>query len=220
MYRKILIANRGEIALRVIRTCKEMGIESVAVYSDADKDSLHVKCADEAVNIGPALARKSYLNIDAIIDAARKVGAEAIHPGYGFLAEDARFSEQCQNKGVVFIGPSSESQKLVGDKIECRKIAEKVGVPLSPGSDGAVSSEEAAIHVAKGLGYPLIIKACGGGGGKGMRIANNEEELPSFIKLCKGEASASFGNPDVFIEKYIVEARHIEIQFLGDGLGN
>jgi acetyl-CoA carboxylase biotin carboxylase subunit len=219
MLNKVLIANRAEIALRVIRACKEMGIRTVAVYSDADKDSLHVKYADEAVNIGKPVARKSYLNIEKIISVAKETGAEAIHPGYGFLAENASFVEACEANGIKFIGPSSKTQRLAGDKIESRKVAKKAGVPISPGSDGAVSIEE-AIEVVKDIGYPIIIKASGGGGGRGMRIASDEEELREFLRLSRGEASAAFGNPNLYIEKYLVGPRHIEFQILADDFGN
>jgi acetyl-CoA carboxylase biotin carboxylase subunit len=219
MLNKVLIANRGEIALRVIRACKEEGVKTVAVYSDADKDSLHVKRADEAINIGPPLARKSYLNIEKIIEAAKKVGAEAIHPGYGFLAENVSFVKACEENGIKFIGPSSETQRLAGDKIMSRKMAARVGIPVSPGSEGAVSPEE-AVEIAEEVGYPVIIKASGGGGGKGMRIAYNGEELLNFMKLSKGEAGSAFGNPDLYVERYIVEPHHIEIQILGDEYGN
>lgn len=220
MFSKILIANRGEIALRVMRTCKEMDVKSVAVYSDADKDSLHVKYADEAVNIGPPLARKSYLNIDNIIDAAKKTGAEAIHPGYGFLAENALFTETCENNGIKFIGPSAKTQRLTGEKVASIKTAVKAGIPVSAGSQGVVSSPEEAAKIAREVGYPVIIKASGGGGGRGMRIANDEEELVGFMKIARGEALSAFGNPDLYIEKYIMEPRHIEFQILGDEFGN
>ena len=219
MFNKVLIANRAEIALRVIRACQEMGIKTVAVYSDADKDSLHVKYADEAVNIGKPVARRSYLNIEKIIEVAKETGAEAIHPGYGFLAENSSFVQACETNGMKFIGPSSETQRLAGDKIESRRAAIKAGVPISPGSDGAVSAEE-AIKVANEIGYPVIIKASGGGGGRGMRIANNKEELGDFLRLSRGEASAAFGNPDLYIEKYLMEPRHIEFQILADEFGN
>ena len=219
MFSKVLIANRGEIALRVIRACKEMDVKTVAIYSDADKDSLHAKYADEAVNIGKPVARKSYLNIEKIIEVAKETRAEAIHPGYGFLAENSSFVQACEANNIKFIGPSSESQRLAGDKIESRRIAVKVGVPISPGSDGAVLAEE-AIPIAGEIGYPVIIKASGGGGGKGMRIANNKEELENFLRLSRGEASAAFGNPDLYIEKYLVEPRHIEFQILADEFGH
>ena len=220
MFGKILVANRGEIALRVMRTCKEMDVKSVAVYSDADKDSLHVKYADEAVNIGPPLARKSYLNIDNIIDAAKKTGAEAIHPGYGFLAENASFTETCENNGVKFIGPSAKTQRLTGEKVASIKTAVKAGIPVSAGSYGVVSSPEEAAKTGREVGYPVIIKASGGGGGRGMRVANDEEELLGLMKIARGEALSAFGNPDLYIEKYIMEPRHMEFQILGDEFGN
>jgi acetyl-CoA carboxylase biotin carboxylase subunit len=219
MFKKILIANRAEIALRVIRTCQEMGIATVAIHSDADKDCLHVKLADEAVNIGPPVARKSYLNADAIIQAAKDTHSEAIHPGYGFLAENASFVELCTNNGIKFIGPSAETQHLTGAKIESRVTAEKAGVPLSPGSNGAVTPDE-AVKIAQEIGYPIIIKASYGGGGRGMRVVNNEEELRKFLPIAMGEAQAGFGNSAVFVEKYIEEPRHIEFQILADESGN
>ncbi len=219
MFSKILVANRGEIAVRVMRTCREMGIKTVAVYSDADRSSLHTAYADEAVNIGPPLARKSYLNMGNIIEAARKTGAEAIHPGYGFLAENEQFSQTCADSGIKFIGPSALTHRMAGDKIESRRLAGKNGVPISPGSEGAVTAEEAQ-DIASTIGYPIIIKASGGGGGRGMRVANNDAELANFIKLSRGEAAAAFGNPNLFVEKYIVEPHHIEFQILGDQFGN
>jgi len=219
MFSKVLIANRGEIALRVIRTCREMGIKSVAVYSEADKESLHVRFADEAVSIGPPLARKSYLNQDAIIEAAQRVGAEAVHPGYGFLAENPDFTQKCEDAGIVFVGPASSTQRMAGDKIQSRKLADEAGVPVSPGSDGAITGDD-AIAVAQVVGYPVIIKASGGGGGRGMRVAHDDNDLLSFIRLSRGEASAAFGNPDLYVEKYLVEPRHIEFQILGDKFGN
>ncbi len=219
MFNKILVANRGEIAVRVMRTCREMGIKTVAVYSDADRSSLHTAYADEAVNIGPPLARKSYLNMGSIIEAARKTGVEAIHPGYGFLAENEQFSQTCADSGIKFIGPSALTHRMAGDKIESRRLACKNGIPISPGSEGAVTAEEAQ-KIASTIGYPIIIKASGGGGGRGMRVANNDTELANFIKLSRGEAIAAFGNPNLFIEKYIVEPHHIEFQILGDQFGN
>ena len=220
MFKKVLVANRGEIALRVIRTLKEMGIRSVAVYSDADKDSLHVRFSDEAVNIGPPLAKKSYINIEKIIDAAKNTQAEAIHPGYGFLAENQAFTKACEENGIKFIGPTAKTQGLAGEKITAIKRAKMAGVPLLPGSDGVVVSVDAALEVANRIKYPVIIKASGGGGGKGMRIANSDEELKQFIGLSIGEARASFGNPDIYIEKYLVRPRHIEFQIMADEQGN
>ncbi|MFH1480867.1 MAG: biotin carboxylase N-terminal domain-containing protein, partial [Pseudomonadota bacterium] len=220
MFNKVLVANRGEIALRVIRTLKEMGIRSVAVYSQADERALHVRFADEAVNIGPPLARKSYLNIEKIIEVARSSGAEAVHPGYGFLAENAAFTMACEENGIVFIGPTSKTQRLAGEKIEAVRIAKTEGVPVAAGSEGAVSSPDEALGIAKQVGYPVIIKASGGGGGKGMRIADNDEDLKQFMKLSVGEARAAFGNPEIYLEKYLVKPRHIEFQILADQFGN
>jgi len=220
MFSKVLVANRGEIALRVIRTLKEMDIKSIGVYSDADTNSLHVRFADEAVNIGPPLARKSYLNIEKIIDVAKDLGAEAIHPGYGFLAENYSFTKACESNGLTFIGPSSQTQQLAGEKIEAIRIAREAGVPVLPGSDGGISSIEEALKIANHIKYPIILKASGGGGGKGMRIANSDEELKIFIKLSIGEARATFGNPEIYIEKYLERPRHIEFQILADIFGN
>ncbi len=220
MFKKVLIANRGEIALRVIRTCREMGIKTVAVYSDADKESLHVKFADEAVNIGPPLSRKSYLNIENIVEAARKTGAEAIHPGYGFLAENASFAQACEENGIKFIGPSAQTHRLTGEKIASRKIAAQAGIPVSAGSEGALASVEEAVQIAREIGYPVILKASGGGGGRGMKVANNEEKLRELFAIARGEAIAAFKNPDIYIEKYVVEPRHIEFQILADAYGN
>jgi len=217
---KILIANRGEIAVRIIRACKEMEITSVAVYSDADKDSLHVKYADEAANIGPPLSRKSYLNINNIIKAAKDKNADAIHPGYGFLSENESFAKACSENGLIFIGPTAECIAMAGNKSAARKIITELGVPIIPGSQNVISSPEEAIHIAKDVGYPVILKASGGGGGRGMRIAYNKEELVKAISIASGEARAAFGNPDLYLEKYIEKPRHIEIQILGDSFGN
>ncbi len=217
---KILIANRGEIAVRIIRACKEMGITSVAVYSDADKDSLHVKYADEAVNIGPPLSRKSYLNIDNIIKAAKDKNADAIHPGYGFLSENESFAKACSENGLIFIGPTAECIAMAGNKSAARKIIITLGVPIIPGSNNVISSPEEAISIAQDVGYPVILKASGGGGGRGMRIAQNKEELAKAISVASGEARAAFGNPDLYLEKYIEKPRHIEIQIIGDSFGN
>jgi len=217
---RILIANRGEIAVRIIRACNEMGITSVAVYSDADKDSLHVKNADEAVNIGPPLSRKSYLNIDNIIKAAKDKNVDAIHPGYGFLSENESFAKACSENGLIFIGPTAECIAMAGNKSAARKIIIELGVPIIPGSNNVISSPEEAINIAQDVGYPVILKASGGGGGRGMRIAYNKEELAEAISVASGEARAAFGNPDLYLEKYIEKPRHIEIQILGDSFGN
>ena len=220
MFKKILIANRGEIALRIIRACKEMNIGTVAVFSDADEESLHVKSADEAINIGPPLSRKSYLNKDNIIQAAKSTGAEAIHPGYGFLSENDSFAGACADNNIIFIGPPKNALAIAGNKSNARKVLTKLGIPVIPGSDDLVSSPEEAATIAKKVGYPVIIKASGGGGGRGMRIAHNAKDLTEVFSIASGEAGATFGNPDIYIEKYIVKPRHIEIQILGDQYGN
>ena len=220
LFKRILIANRGEIALRIIRACREMGIETVAVFSDADKDSLHVKYADTAVNIGPALSRKSYLNMTSIIAAAKETNACAIHPGYGFLSENADFASACVENQIVFIGPCAETIAMAGDKSAARQTLTELGVPVIPGSDDVVLSPEAACIVADRVGYPVILKAAGGGGGRGMRIARTPEELTAAFAMASGEAKAAFGNPLLYLEKYIENPRHIEIQILGDTQGN
>jgi acetyl-CoA carboxylase biotin carboxylase subunit len=220
MFNKILIANRGEIALRIIRACKEMNILSVAVYSDADASSMHVKSADEAVNIGPALSRKSYLAIDNILEAAKKTSAEAIHPGYGFLSENETFAKVCTDNQVIFIGPSPETIALVGNKSEARKTLAKLDISVIPGSDEVLSSVKSAAIIADRVGYPVILKASGGGGGRGMRIADNGDDLSEAFDIASGEAQAAFGNPDLYIEKYIQHPRHIEFQILADNFGN
>ena len=220
MFKKILIANRGEIALRIIRACKEMNIGTVAVFSDADEESLHVKSADEAINIGPPLSRKSYLNKDNIIQAAKSTGAEAIHPGYGFLSENDSFAGACADNNIIFIGPPKDALAIAGNKSDARKVLTRLGIPVIPGSDDLVSSPEEAATIAKKVGYPVIIKASGGGGGRGMRIAHNAKDLTEVFSIASGEAGATFGNPDIYIEKYIVKPRHIEIQILGDQYGN
>jgi acetyl-CoA carboxylase, biotin carboxylase subunit len=220
LFKRILIANRGEIAVRVIRACKEMGIKTVAVFSDADKDSLHVKYADDAVNIGPALSRKSYLNIDNIIAAAKKTKADAIHPGYGFLSENSDFAKACFDNHIIFIGPSAQSIARAGDKSAARQTLMDLGIPIIPGSDDILSSSDMACKVAETVGYPVILKAAGGGGGRGMRIANNKKELITAFSIASGEAKVAFGNPDIYLEKYIEKPRHIEIQVLGDHFGN
>ena len=220
MFKKVLIANRGEIALRVIRACKELGIKTVAVYSEADRDSLHVKFADEAVCIGPPPSKESYLNIPRIIAAAEITGADAIHPGYGFLAENEDFAEICESSGIKFIGPSAESIRLMGDKATAKDTMRKAGVPVVPGSDGTISDLGEALQVAKKIGFPVIIKATAGGGGKGMRVAKSLDEFERLFVLARNEAEAAFGNPEVYIEKYIEEPHHVEIQVLGDQYGN
>ncbi len=219
MIKKVLIANRGEIALRIIRACKELGIKTVAVYSQADADSLHVSFADEAYCIGPAPSAQSYLNIPAIISAALTSGADAIHPGYGFMAERADFVDVCKDHGIKFIGPSAEAMRAMGDKATARKTMQEHNVPVTPGTD-LVENDEDAINFAQKAGYPVIVKATAGGGGKGMRIANNDKELIEAIALCKAEAEKAFGNAGVYIEKYIINPRHIEVQIIADSYGN
>lgn len=216
MFRKILIANRGEIALRIIRACREMNIRSVAVYSRADRDSLHVRYADEDVCIGPESSSDSYLHIPAIISAAEITDAEAIHPGYGFLSENAHFAEVCQSCHIRFIGPSPKVIRLMGDKIKAREAMRKAGVPVIPGSEGPVQDKDEAVAIADKIGYPVIVKAAGGGGGRGMRIAHNPVRLINALMMAQTEAEASFGNPQVYLEKYIEQPRHIEVQILGD----
>ncbi|MFH1985051.1 MAG: acetyl-CoA carboxylase biotin carboxylase subunit [Pseudomonadota bacterium] len=219
MFKKILIANRGEIALRVLRACREMGIPGVVVYSDADKDSLPVRLADEAVHIGPALSRKSYLDREKIIQAALSVGADAVHPGYGFLSEDPAFAGACADNGLTFIGPSPEAIAMAGNKSAARRRLEELGIPTIPGSDGIIADSKSAVSVAEGIGYPVILKAAGGGGGRGMRVANDPEALRSAFATASGEARAAFGAPDLYLEKYIDTPRHIEIQILADTRG-
>ncbi len=220
MFKKILIANRGEIALRIIRACKELGIKTVAVHSTADANSLHVRFADESVCIGPPKSADSYLNVPSIISAAEITDTEAIHPGYGFLAENASFAEVCNSTGIRFIGPSPESIKLMGDKAKARETAQKAGVPVLPGSDGVVTEESSAIEIARELGFPVIVKAAAGGGGKGMRVVMNEADFANAFVMAQAEALAAFNNADVYIEKYILLPRHIEIQLIADEKGN
>lgn len=220
MFSKILIANRGEIAVRIIRTCRELNIRSVAVYSVADRESLHVQMADEAVCIGAAPARESYLNIPNIIQAALSKGADAIHPGYGFLAENAYFAELCATHHIKFIGPGAELIQLMGDKVKARELVSQVGVPLVPGSPGAVKDYDEALAIAREIGYPVIIKASAGGGGRGMRLAHSDDSLHQALEMARMEAGAAFGNDEIYVEKYIEEPRHIEIQVLGDEYGS
>ena len=220
MMKKILVANRGEIALRVIRACNELDIKSVAVYSEADEKSLHLKPADEQICIGPAISAKSYLNIDSIIAAAKSSGADAIHPGYGYLAEKEEFAKACEENGIIFIGPTPENLKLAGDKITAKKIREEAGVPVIPSSPGPLATLEEALSVCERIGYPSMVKASGGGGGRGIRICHNEEKLREDFFIAKAEAGASFGNDELYIEKFITKPRHIEFQVLADSSGN
>jgi len=219
MFKKILIANRGEVALRVIVACRELGIKTVAVYSEADENSLHVRFADEDVCIGPARSTDSYLNVPAVISAAEITGADAIHPGYGFLSESPSLAEVCEACHIKFIGPSPQVIRLMGDKARARRVMRKAGVPILPGSDGLIESEEKALKAAKDIGYPVIIKATAGGGGRGMRIVRSAAELPLAFKTAQREAEAAFGVGDVYIEKYVESPRHIEFQVLGDQHG-
>lgn len=220
MFKKILIANRGEIALRIIRTCKEMGIQTVAVYSEADRESLHVVFADEAVCIGPPSSKESYLKIPSIISAAQVTGADAIHPGYGFLAENSEFSEICADSNIKFIGPSPDMINKMGDKAFAKSTMRACGVPVVPGSEGAVKSIEEAKNIAKEVGYPLMLKASAGGGGKGMRIVWKEEEIEKAFQTASNEAEAAFNNGELYLEKYIENPHHVEIQIMGDQFGN
>ncbi len=220
MFSRILIANRGEIALRIIRACRELGIESVAVYSEADRDAEYLKLADDSICIGPASAAQSYLNIPRIISAAEIADVEAIHPGYGFLAENAHFAEICQECGIVFIGPSAESMRLLGDKVAAREMARKARVPVVPGSAGQVKDEAEAVKIANKIGYPVIVKASAGGGGRGMRVAHNDISLHSAFAAARAEAEAAFNNGEMYLEKFVVQPRHVEVQIMADKAGN
>ena len=220
IFDKILIANRGEIALRVIRACQEMGIKSVAVHSTADADAMHVRMADESVCIGPASSALSYLSKAAIISACEITGAQAVHPGYGFLSENAAFAQALEDHGITFIGPNAEHIRIMGDKITAKETAKSLGIPVVPGSDGGVPDYETAIGVAAKIGFPVIIKATAGGGGRGMKVANTPTELEIAFRTARAEAKAAFGNDEVYIEKYLQTPRHIEIQVFGDGKGN
>jgi acetyl-CoA carboxylase biotin carboxylase subunit len=221
MFKKVLIANRGEIALRILRACKELGLETVAIYSVADRELMHVHLADEAVCVGPANATHSYLDIPTVISAAEITNADAIHPGYGFLAENADFVEQVENSGYIFIGPDHVMINTMGNKVSAITYMKSLGIPCVPGSDGAIGNDEQQnIAIAERIGYPVLIKASGGGGGKGMRVVRSRDELINNIAMTRTEASAAFGNPEVYLEKYLENPRHIEIQILGDGRGN
>jgi acetyl-CoA carboxylase biotin carboxylase subunit len=219
MFEKILIANRGEIALRVLRACKELGIPTVAVHSTADADAMHVRLADESVCIGPPPARDSYLNVPALLAACEITGADAVHPGYGFLSENARFAEILGEHGVQFIGPRPEHIRLMGDKIEAKRTVKRLGIPVVPGSEGGVSSDVDALAIARDIGFPVLVKAAAGGGGRGMKVARGEADLAVALATARAEAKAAFGDDAVYLEKYLEQPRHIEIQVLGDGQG-
>src|SRR4051812_3072016 len=220
MFDKILIANRGEIALRVLRACKELGISTVAVHSTADADAMHVRLADESVCIGPPPSKDSYLNIPSLLAACEITGADAVHPGYGFLSENARFAEILSEHNVRFIGPKAEHIRLMGDKIEAKRTAQRLGIPVVPGSEGGVTSDNEALAIAREIGFPILVKAAAGGGGRGMKVAHAEEELAEALATARAEAKAAFGDDAVYLEKYLQRPRHIEIQVLGDGNGN
>ncbi|MCB1447742.1 MAG: ATP-grasp domain-containing protein, partial [Rhizobiaceae bacterium] len=220
MLQKILIANRGEIALRVLRACKELGIATVAVHSTADSDAMHVRLADESVCIGPPPSRESYLNIHQIVAACEITGADAVHPGYGFLSENAKFADILDAHGITFIGPTADHIRIMGDKITAKQTAMDLGIPVVPGSDGEVASEAEALRAAKEIGYPVLIKATAGGGGRGMKVARSESDLLEAYNTARSEAANAFGNDSVYMEKYLGKPRHIEIQVFGDGAGN
>ena len=219
MFDKVLIANRGEIALRILRACKELGIATVAVHSTADSDAMHVRLADESVCIGPPAARESYLNIPALISACEITGADAVHPGYGFLAENARFAEVLSHHAIAFIGPKAENIRTMGDKIEAKRTAKRLGIPCVPGSEGGVTEGDEAKRIAAEIGYPVLVKAAAGGGGRGMKVARTEEDLSEALQSARMEAKAAFGDDAVYLEKYLEKPRHIEIQVIGDGRG-
>ncbi|MFO1100880.1 MAG: acetyl-CoA carboxylase biotin carboxylase subunit [Xanthobacteraceae bacterium] len=219
MFEKILIANRGEIALRVLRACKELGIATVAVHSTADEDAMHVRLADESVCIGPPPAKDSYLNIPALLAACEITGADAVHPGYGFLSENARFAEILADHGLHFIGPKPTHIRLMGDKIEAKRTAQRLGIPVVPGSDDAVGSDVEALAIARDIGFPVLVKAAAGGGGRGMKVARTEADLATALAMARAESMAAFGDDTLYVEKYLAEPRHIEFQILGDGHG-
>ncbi len=220
MFDKVLIANRGEIALRVLRACREVGIATVAVHSTADADAMHVRLADESVCIGPPPSAASYLNIPSLLSACEITGADAIHPGYGFLSENARFAEILEEHGITFIGPTSEHIRIMGDKIEAKATARRLGIPVVPGSEGAISNEAQGLRVAKDMGFPVLVKAAAGGGGRGMKVARTPEDFELAIRTARSEAKAAFGDDSVYLEKYLAKPRHIEFQVFGDGKGN
>ncbi|HXE67999.1 MAG TPA: acetyl-CoA carboxylase biotin carboxylase subunit [Hyphomicrobiaceae bacterium] len=220
MFDKVLIANRGEIALRVLRACREVGIATVAVHSTADADAMHVRLADESVCIGPPPSAASYLNIPSLLSACEITGADAIHPGYGFLSENARFAEILEEHGITFIGPTSEHIRIMGDKIEAKATARRLGIPVVPGSDGAISNDAQGLRVAKDMGFPVLVKAAAGGGGRGMKVARTPDDFELAIRTARAEAKAAFGNDSVYLEKYLAKPRHIEFQVFGDGKGN
>jgi acetyl-CoA carboxylase, biotin carboxylase subunit len=220
MFEKILIANRGEIALRVLRACKELGVQTVAVHSTADADAMHVRLADESVCIGPPPARESYLNVPALLAACEITGADAVHPGYGFLSENARFAEILAEHSIHFIGPKPEHIRLMGDKIEAKRTAARLGIPVVPGSEGGIKSDQDATTIARDIGYPVLVKAAAGGGGRGMKVADTPADLSTALATARAEAKAAFGDDAVYLEKYLATPRHIEIQVLGDGLGH
>ena len=220
MIKKILTANRGEIAIRVIRACRELGIKSVAVYSDEDAQAMHVRLADEAYHIGPPSPRESYLNMERIIDAGKKSGADAIHPGYGFLSENASFVDACEKSGIIFIGPTSETMRFSGDKMAVKTVAKKIGVPVVPASDGTLDDVEKAVDVAKKIGYPVLLKSAFGGGGRGIRLANDEKQLRQEFEMSSMEAKAAYGRAAMFVEKFLPRIRHIEFQLVRDSHGN
>jgi acetyl-CoA carboxylase, biotin carboxylase subunit len=220
MFDKVLIANRGEIALRVLRACKEIGIPTVAVHSTADADAMHVRLADESVCIGPPPAAESYLNMPRLLAACEITGADAVHPGYGFLSENARFAEILEEHSITFIGPTSEHIRIMGDKIEAKSTARRLGIPVVPGSDGAISNEGQAARIAKDMGFPVLVKAAAGGGGRGMKVAHQPHDLDIAVKTARAEAKAAFGDDSVYLEKYLERPRHIEVQVFGDGKGN
>jgi acetyl-CoA carboxylase biotin carboxylase subunit len=220
MFDKILIANRGEIAMRVLRACKDLGIQTVAVHSTADTDAMHVRFADESVCIGPPPAKESYLNIPSILAACEITGADAVHPGYGFLSENARFAEILEEHNITFIGPKAEHIRIMGDKIEAKRTAKRLGIPVVPGSEGGVTSDDEAMRIAREIGFPVLVKAAAGGGGRGMKVAKSADELSTALSTARAEAKAAFGDDAVYLEKYLTRPRHIEIQVLGDGKGN